>query len=239
MSGAFDDQVRWGRSLIRYRVGFSARKTLAIHVHPDLSVEVVAPLGSGIEAIRERVLKRAAWIQRSRREFSLYSPALADLTYVNGEAHRYLGRQYRLRGERGEAVSVKALRGRLVVTTTEEPLPQVIRLILDRWYRERAKEVFSQCLERCQTVAAREGIGLPPLTIRRLDKRWGSCSKRGRVTLNLELIRAPRECIDYVIMHELCHLKEPHHGPRFWRLLERLMPDYEALRERLNRMANE
>ena len=89
MSDAFDDEVRWGRSLIRYRVGFSMRKTLAIHVHPDLSVEVVAPAGVGSEAIRARVLKRAAWIQRARREFSLYLPTLAVPRYVNGEAHRY------------------------------------------------------------------------------------------------------------------------------------------------------
>ncbi len=76
------------------------------------------------------------------------------------------------------------------------------------------------------------------LRIQKMTSRWGSCSDKGRILLNLELIKAPRDYTDYVITHELCHLKEKHHGPRFWKLLEKLMPDYEQRRKKLNLFAD-
>ncbi len=100
------------------------------------------------------------------------------------------------------------------------------------------KQFFGSGWKCCCRLARREGIATPTLRIQKLVKRWGSCSDSGRIMLNLELIKAPKDCIDYVIIHELCHLKEKHHGPRFWRLLEKLMPGYEGRRKRLNLFAD-
>jgi len=110
--------------------------------------------------------------------------------------------------------------------------------MLDQWYLNRAEHIIRERLAHCHRRAHSEGIPHPPVTIRKMRARWGSCSEQGRLTLNLELIKAPKDCIDYVIMHELCHLKEHHHGRRFWRLLKKLMPDYEKRRQRLNLMAD-
>lgn len=230
--------MRWGRTEIGYGITYSPRrKTLAIEVHPDLRVNVIAPAGADPEAIRAKVHKRAGWIRRQQREFELYLPKQPPRQYVNGETHRYLGRQYRLRAEQGEADSVKCLRGRFQVLTRAEPTPERIRRRLERWYRERAEVVFRERLLACHERAARYGIPLPELGIRRLHKRWGSCGPGALITLNLELIKAPKDCIDYVVMHELCHLREPHHGRRFWALLGKLMPGYEARQAELNRLA--
>lgn len=113
MANASDtaDSVRWGHTLITYRYRYTERKTLAITVNPDLSVVVVAPLGTELGAIREKVRKRGSWIKKAWHEFELYLPKLPPRRYVNGETHRYLGRQYRLLAERGEIESVKCLRG--------------------------------------------------------------------------------------------------------------------------------
>ncbi len=232
------DQVRWGRTLIPFTCQFSERKTLAISVHPDLTVSIKAPLYTTTEEIRTRVLNRAAWIQRQWREFELYLPKQPPRSYINGETHRYLGRQYRLRAEVGEVDSVKCLRGYFRVTLCDEPTPELVAKRLDNWYRQRARAIFYERLEECCRKARQEELSKPLLRIQKMTNRWGSCSKSGRIILNLELIKAPKECIDYVIMHELCHLPEQHHGPRFWRLLEKLMPDYAERRKRLNLFAD-
>jgi len=231
------DQVQWGRTEIVYEIRYSSRKTLAIEVHPDLRVRVTAPLGADLNHIREKVRKRAPWIQRQWREFELYLPKQPPRRYVNGETHRYLGRQYRLRAEQSQEDSVKCLRGYFHVMTREEPTPASVQRRLETWYRDRAEVVFRDRLDVCHARAEREGILQPVLKIKRMQKRWGSCTPDGIITLNLELIKAPKECIDYVIMHELCHLKEAHHGPRFWALLGRVMPDYDERKKQLNVIA--
>jgi hypothetical protein len=232
------DAVRWGRIEIPFSYKFSKRKTLAISVRPDLAVEVLAPLETPLEVIRARVTKRGAWIRKTWREFELYLPKQPARRYINGETHRYLGRQYRLRAERGEEDSVKCLRGYLHVTSRGTPNPRKTRELLEDWYRQHARRVFRERLAECCKRASVEGIGEPPLFIRKMATRWGSCSTKGRVYLNLELIKASKECIDYVITHELCHLKISSHGPKFWRLLAKLMPDYEERRKKLNRFAD-
>ena len=228
------DQVQWGRTTIHYSYSFAERRTMAIHVHPDLAVTVVAPEGAELDAIREKVKKRAAWIRKSKREFELYLPKAPPRRYVSGESHRYLGRQYRLKAVQGEAEGVKCMRGYFWVTTREQPDPERVAKRLNEWYRARAHSIFHERLTACHERARRVGVPLPPLTIRQLTSRWGSCTRTGRIILNLDLIKAPKDCIDYVITHELCHLKEHHHGPKFWRLMERVMPDYEERKRRLN-----
>jgi hypothetical protein len=168
--------VRFGRTEIAYDIAYSPRrKTLAIEVHPDLCVSVIAPAGADPALIREKVHKRAAWIRKQQRAFELYLPQRPPRRYVNGETHRYLGRQYRLRAEQGETDSVKCLRGRFYVTSRTEPTPALVHRRLQRWYRDRAEVVFAERLDACHERAARFAIPLPALRIKRMHKRWGSC----------------------------------------------------------------
>ncbi len=237
MSGK-NDKVHWGRTMISYQYKYANRKTLAISVHPDLSVTVTAPRGTDPAKIRDKVRKRSKWICNSRRDFGLYLPKLPPRRYINGESHRYLGRQYRLKAIKGRENSVKCLRGYLWVTTEGSPTPRIVERLIAEWYFERAIAVFRDRLAACHRLAKQAGVPFPELNVRKLKVRWGSCSNSGRIVLNSDLIKAPKECIDYVITHELCHLKEHHHGPRFWRLLSNLMSDYEKRRHRLNLLAD-
>ena len=108
--------------------------------------------------------------------------------------------------------------------------------ILQRWFKAKAREIFQIRLENClERFRTQDLISPPKLKLLPMKKRWGSCSPNGAMLLNPQLIAAPRECIDYVITHELCHLLEPRHSPRFFRLLKRAMPDWEKRREKLNR----
>jgi hypothetical protein len=122
-------------------------------------------------------------------------------------------------------------RGHLVVTAPGKVAPERVKAILDRWYREHAKVVFREVLEEYLTRF--KGYSAPRLVIRAMRARWGSLSSAGTMTLNANLIRAPRACIEYVVAHELCHLQHRNHDAGFFRLLGRVMPDWERRKQRL------
>lgn len=226
--------VAYGNSEISFHLNFKNRKTLAIHVYPDCSVVVDAPMETPLDKIKGKVMKRAKWIRKQQRYFDRYPPALPARKYVSGEAFRYLGRQHSLRVERGIVNEVKLLRGRLHVSSTYLK-PEQIKELVDSWYRDRALTIFadrfSACLEHVQNKIGVEHEGT--FKLRAMKTRWGSCSKNHQITLNPELIAAPKECIDYVITHELCHISEHNHSQAFYRLLTKVMPDWEMRKDKL------
>lgn len=224
--------ISWGQQTIPYSVRFlESRKTLSIEVHPDGSVWARAPKGCPESLIRERMQKRAAWICRQREEFERYTPRTPTRQYIGGETHLYLGRQYRLKLESGSTAGIKLQRGQLLVTRVGSPDPASVQAQLDRWYRERARVTFAEVLSSC--LKSFKGVESPRLIVRSMRSRWGSLSPSGTMTLNASLIRAPKPCIEYVITHELCHIKHRDHDARFFRKLAAVMPDWEARKRRL------
>ena len=224
--------LTWGTNTIRYEVCFLAsRQTLAIEVHPDSRVLVRAPLDCPEALIAERVQKRAAWISRQLAEFDRYRPRTPARQYVNGESHLYLGRQYRLKLISEEAASVKLTRGQLLVALPGEPDPERIKALLHRWYLDRARAVFSDVLDA--SLRQFKFVEQPRLSVRVMKSRWGSLSPAGTMTLNVNLVRAPRPCIEYVVTHELCHTSHRDHDARFFKLLSQVMPDWEQRKQRL------
>ncbi len=228
-------KLQYGRKRIEYQLQYSSRRTLGIDVNPDLSVVVTAPDGSDDHVVEQKVEKRAAWIIQQQRFFENFLPAIPPRKFVSGEAHRYLGRQYRLRIYQGSDESVKMSRGQLVVTLKDRRNNKRVRTLVQRWFRNRADVVFQELFDQVAERAKRYGIEADSFQIRKMKTRWGSCTKDGIILLNSELIAAPKICIEYVIVHELCHLKEYNHGSEFYSLLKKLMPDWEKRRERLNR----
>lgn len=224
--------LTYGRETIRHEVRFLAtRQTLAIEVHPDSCVLVRAPAGCPEGVIAERVRKRAAWISRQLAEFELYRLRTPARQRVNGESHLYLGRQYRLKVLRDDAASVKVARGQLLVSLPGESDPDRVRALLHRWYLDRARLVFGEVLDA--SLPRFKGIERPGLIVRAMQSRWGSLSLAGNMTLNVNLVRAPRACIEYVVTHELCHTRHRDHDARFFKLLGQVMPDWEQRKQRL------
>ena len=134
----------------------------------------------------------------------------------------------------GEAAGVRLGRTILTVTLPGPADPAATRAALDGWFAEEARRIFAARLAVCFRRVARLGVPYPTLAIRPLATRWGSCSRAGAITLNLRLIQAPPQCIDYVILHELCHLKEHNHSKGFYALLDRVLPDWRERRHKLN-----
>ena len=224
--------LTYGRDTIRYEVRFLAsRQTLGIEVHPDSRVVVRAPVGCPEAVIAERVSKRARWISRQLAEFERYRPRTPARQYVSGESHLYLGRQYRLKLLVDDTAFVKLARGQLLVGLPSATNRECARALLQRWYLDRARAVFGEVLEA--SLLRFKSIELPRLSVRAMQSRWGSLSHAGTMTLNIDLVRAPRPCIEYVVTHELCHTTHRNHDGRFFKLLGRVMPDWERRKQRL------
>jgi predicted metal-dependent hydrolase len=227
--------IQYGTTEIEYELSYKDRETLAINVHPDKKVTVEAPTDSEFEEVEKRVLKRAAWIVKQQREFDRYYFDLPPRQYVSGETHRYLGRQYRLKViQTEEQETIKMDRGRIMVFTKQPHDRDRVKKILQDWYRAHAQTIFKERLEMWLPRFERFDLGKFELTIRIMKSQWGSCTQKGKITLNLKLIHVPKHLIDYVIVHEICHLVEHNHSSAFYALMSRIMPDWEEKREKLN-----
>jgi hypothetical protein len=227
--------ITYSRHQLKYRLRFSTRRTMAITVKPDGSIEVVAPSGTNARDVEARVRKRARWIVRQRLYFDQFRPRSKPRRYVGGETHLYLGRQYRLKVVKNDRNEVKLRGGFLIVAMPTRANSRRVRELVRAWYQEKAKTRF---LDRFNAIAprfARLGCRISPPTIRSMSRRWGSYSKTGRVLLNPDLVRAPTACIDYVITHELAHVAYPNHSAKFFELIETMMPDWEERKDRLER----
>ena len=217
------------------RTGSGAAATAASRVLDNNIAMVIGPTppGTGVSEVEARLRKRGAWILRQQREFEDYLPVLPPRRYVGGESHLYLGRRYRLKIVAGDEEGVKLAAGRFFITVRDRDDAARIKTLLDGWYRRRAAAIFAERLAVCH-AKARPELPFPELRIRVMEKRWGSCTTGEVMLLNLKLIQTPKFCIDYVITHELAHLKEHHHGPAYYALLDRLMPDWQERRRRLH-----
>ena len=230
-------ELQWGRTHIAYSVTRSARKkTLAIRVEPDGSVQVVAPPAVADERIASLVRKKAAWIVERQRRVADVPPKPTPREFVSGETFLYLGRQHRLRVRAGADPGVKLVAGYLEATVprgvADEARRALVRSLLVDWYRTHAAERLP---ERLAEWSAKLGVQPKALLIREPQKRWGSCDAAGNIRLNWRIIQAPRRLVDYVVAHELTHLAHDDHGRAFWALLGRVMPDYEERREALRK----
>lgn len=227
-------QIDYGAGLISYSLRRRPRTTLSISVHPNGDVSVVAPQTASNDRIERVVRKRARWITRQLRTLPSLRHGPPSPKIASGAALHYLGRQYRLRVVKASGKRIRLIRGRVVIETPTPTSQSSLRIQLDKWLTERANARFAArltaCLGRLPPRLKSEPAGL---LVRPLKARWGSMTASGRMVLNRDLIHAPVGCIDYVIVHELCHRHYPRHDRSFWRALSSVMPDCEKRKQRL------
>ncbi len=237
-----DHSISYGNERIRFALRVLPARDparIAIHVEPDGRVWVDTPSGATIEQVKAAVAKRASWISANVRAATARRTHLLPREYVSGESVLYLGRRYRLKVLPSDVtVPAAIMRGPYVEVHVSSRDSEAVRLALELWYRDRATVVLGQ---RLAAVAAhlpwvRE---LPPTSMRLMTRQWGSCSPSGRITLNPALVKAPRECIDYVMLHELCHLRHHNHSPKFYQLLDKHMPGWRGVKKRLDTLAED
>lgn len=228
--------LKLGISTIHYELILSRRRSIGIIVGRDGQVTVRAPKRLSKIEIDRIVAKKAGWIQRKLSDVESLPPMAPPPQYVAGELHYYLGQQFALDVNQGSHKAVRIENGRLLVTVRDKNSRRQIERKLSTWYRAQARRVYTERSERLFQLIEPYGVAMPEIKIRKMKRRWGSCHPGGHITLNLRLVQTPLPCIDYVIIHELCHLVEPNHGRRFYALLEKLLPNWRSRRDRLNQL---
>lgn len=220
--------VQFGTTSIVYEVRRGKRlKTVAIAVEPNGVVVLRAPSNTPMTKLDDIVHRKARWIVERLKRTSDWPQPLTKRQFVSGETFLYLGRQYRLKVQRGSG-AVRLERGYLVA---QVPHPSKVRDALVAWYRARAADRLPEMVAQWAPVV---GVGVPNVLIREPRKRWGSCDAHGVLRFNWRIVQAPRRLVEYVVVHELVHLVQLDHTTAFWAQLGRALPDYDRRRQVLN-----
>lgn len=227
-------EYRDGNGFIAEVIRTSRRKSADIRVE-DGAVSIVVPINTTAEMIDQLLAAKRRWI---KEKIILHRETIPVSTkqYVSGESFPYLGRNYRLKVKRGNFAPVKLLHGRLVVTAPNgNEQPHIIRNALVRWYKRQAEQ---KLVEKVGRFAPMVGVEPTGVGIRSFKSRWGSCTAKGKLEFNWQIMLAPNRMVDYVVIHELCHLIRHDHSPEFWKAVERIIPDYQQCRDWLKTHAS-
>lgn len=227
------ESIQYGSKEIKYSLEFSNRKSLGITITPDLEVLVKAPNDTPLDKIREKLKEKAPWIIKQQNFFLSFQPKTTPRKYIGGETHLYLGRQYRLKIETGDKDSVK-MKGKFIEVTTFDKLRA--KELVQEWYLKNAKQKLVAIAQPLIEKFKRHDVEPDSIVLREMPTRWGSCTARGKIILNPELIKAPKGCIEYVIIHELCHLIHHDHTQKFLDLQTKEMPDWEKWKMKLEKL---
>lgn len=238
-------RVVWKGDIIEFviRRGSPRRRRTAIRVTREGGVEILLPPRAATAQAFAAVASRGDWIARHLQDVRK-RPPIRPLAYAEGEEHLFLGERYRLRlalededglfltggGKRAllrEEAGEKCLRLRVRSADAE-----TVRRQLLLWYKEEISGRIAERMNRlCPAVPWLEGI--PQWRVRAMRRRWGSCTGSGVLTLNTHLVKAPPPCLDYVLLHEIAHLREHNHSKRYYAVLDRLLPEWRELRREL------
>ena len=233
--------VMFGETKIDYKTKISNnRKTIGISVDYDNGVIVTLPKEIAQEEIDKVVLQKAPWILDKLHEFSEVIIKPSENEFVSGEKYLYLGRAYRLKVFERENLTKPRLvfhRGKFNVEIkhdlSNEEQKKIVRKLILKWFLGKAESFLE---ERVEILSEKTGINPQGVKLREQQKRWGSCTKDNILIFNWLIIMAPVAVIDYIIIHELCHLKYPNHSDKFWKEVVVFCPDFQKRRDwlRLN-----
>ena len=227
---ATTEKIEYGKEVIEFELLQEDRKTLSIEVLPTTNIKVKAPESKNKQDIIKKVQNKAKWITKQKRYFVDNYKKPDEKKYVSGECFRYLGKQYRLKVIKSDIDSVKLKNGYLIV---EYNLKTPEKLI-NKWYKDKALSTYEKELDKSFQQSSTYGLTKPNLKIRKLTKRWGSYNKNSNtITMNIETIKANKDCIDYVIYHELCHCMYFAHNKEFYTLLESKCKYWSKLKNKL------
>lgn len=232
------DSIQFGTSEIKYDILYSPRrKNATLSVYPMKQVEIAVPENLEKEHIQTLVSKKAEWIIKQILWFDEIVQIDSTKEYVNGETFLYLGRQYRLKIVTNNGKAEAKLRGKYLTVTLPENTAttnkkKVIKAAVWQWYKVHS---IKKIIESIKYYSKKLGIKEPNFIIKNQYKRWGSCTSKNILIFNFRIAMAPVSQLNYIIAHELCHIKVKDHSPKFWKLLRSILPDYEDRKEKLRK----
>ena len=210
-------------------------ENITLKVRPNGEAILTAPKSASDEHIKFIIKKRAKWIAQKRAFFASFK--MPKKEYVSGEDFKYLGRSYRLKVMQSKEECVKLQRGYLELFVKDKSDLERKRNLVYEWYHEKAMLYFFNILQEFNKIVKQD---IKSVKIRQMKTRWGSCNPyKSYINLNIELIKKPKACIEYVVFHELAHLLYPDHSKKFYDYLSLYMPDWQKRKEILERILND
>lgn len=229
-------EVTWRGQTIYFELQRKNVRNINLNLKPDMTVMVSANERVPIEVIQEFVKSKASWIIKNTSYFDNVQPeAGKEKEYVSGETFKYLGRQIRLKVTEGSYDDIRYSRGYLQLAIKDKASVTRKEALVRQWFRRRAKKIFHEVLDQNYPIVEKHGVKKPVINIRSMRARWGSCVKDKRIIiLNSELIKAPKYCIEYVVLHELVHFIYSSHSADFFGFLASIMPDWQERKRTLD-----
>lgn len=212
----------------------SSRRTVALYVQPGGKLLIRAPWFMPVSVLMHFAAGKTGWIEKQIKRLKGVTPPGLPLTVSNGSAVPFMGVQMEVQVKTGPARRVTRTGSILLLTVRDEASPEELAALTEAWYLREAKAYLPS---RTMKLAAQHSQLLPApgtVNVRKMKRRWGTCHSGGAIWLNRELIKKDPQLIDYVIIHELCHLVHPNHGKQYYALLEEIIPDYREKRKQLN-----
>jgi hypothetical protein len=206
------------------------RETISLTVQPNLKIILKCPIKCSDEKIQKFLKRKWRWTAKQLDYFKKYKKEIKKREYVSGESFLYLGRQYKLLVQRARTDGVVLKHGTLVLSTSANNAKHN-KKILEKWYFVKILRIFNE--EYKNALSRFDYDFKPKLMVREMSKRWGSYLSGQKIILNPKLIQAPKECINYVITHELCHMAHKKHDDNFFKLLKSKINNWQEIKERL------
>ena len=217
----------YGSRIITFNLIYRKRKTMSIEVETTGEVTVIAPVGTSTEDIMEKVKSRAGWIVSKQYESKFINDTKINREAVSGESYMYLGRNYSLDirvDENIDNISVKLFQGKFVVNTYIKD-EDLIKKAMENWYREKT---LAKVKERVSYYSSYFNNEVTTVKVKEQKKRWASCTSKNELLFNWRCVMAPVFVLDYIVVHEMCHMEYKNHSKDFWNRVYAVMPDYEV-----------
>lgn len=226
----------YSNRVIEYFLHRKNVKNINLNVKPDLSVTVSAHSNVPVDYIQAFIKDKAHWIYKRIQYFEKTLPeSHTPKEYISGESFKYLGKQYRLKVITSDQEEVKYYRGFIHLSIKNRDNYNKKDALIKTWYTNRTQVIFKETMNKVYPLVQKYGIAKPSIEIRHMKARWGSCLKeKNTILLNADLIKAPKYCIQYVVLHELIHFIHTNHNKEFYDFLTALMPDWKIRKEILD-----
>jgi predicted metal-dependent hydrolase len=210
-------------------------KNIHLSVYPPTGrVRISAPSRMRLDTIRAFAISKLAWVKQQQRKLQAQERE-TPREYLDRESHYFWGRRYLLKVmERDQAPAIILKHDRMILLVREGTDQAAREVIMAKWYREQIKAIVPELISKWEPIL---GVSVRRCFVQQMKTKWGSCNPRGRtIRLNTELAKKPKECLEYIVVHEMLHLVEPTHNAHFLALMDRFMPKWQFLRQRLNRL---
>lgn len=224
---------KFGDKEYEFKLEKSWRKSLSISFDRNGNVIIKSPKLYPKALIEKFLKSKSSWINKKLLYFEKNTEKLSKKEYKKGEVHHYLGKAYSLELVVKEKDNVRIV-GDNIVVSSKRVSPAIVKSLLTSWYHTKGAEILSQRYELAKKVFEKMSIYPESLTYKKMKGKWGYCTNDNHIFLNPELVKTPLECIDYVVYHEICHVRHHNHSREFHKLQKKMLPDYKIRKKKLN-----